>query len=113
MNLMENNTEIDIKEWIKSNIIVDRFPVAKELQKGGKHHKVDVVINVSDEFFLGNTRLMMQEGKINFFFPLGEEKNGMHLSSLYGALYVLHEIYEFNPEWYILLHCQAGRNRSP
>ena len=99
--------------FIEHNIIVDRFPVLKELKMGGKYSDINVVINVSDEFYLGNTEATMLEKKLNFYFPMGENSDPMGINSIFGALHVLHEIYTWNPEWKVLIHCQAGKNRSP
>jgi hypothetical protein len=52
-------------------------------------------------------------GKLNYYFPMGESGELMGLNSIFGALQVLHQIYTWNPEWKVLLHCQAGKNRSP
>lgn len=99
--------------FISDNIIVDRFPVSKEIKTEGKHKDCNVVINVSDEFYLGNSEEIMKEGKLNYYFPMGESGDSMGLNSIFGALQVLHQIYYFNPKWKVLLHCQGGRNRSP
>lgn len=103
----------EVKEWIASNIIVSRFPVSKELEPGGLHHDCRVVINVSDEFWLGNAETVAMAGKLNYFFPMGEKDCEMGLSSLYGALFLLYSIYIYHPDWKVLMHCQAGKNRSP
>lgn len=102
-----------ILKFIDENIIVDRFPVGKEIKPGGKHEECQVIINVSDEFYLGNSEQIMKEGKLNYYFPMGESGELMGLNSMFGALQVLHQIYTWNPEWKVLLHCQAGKNRSP
>lgn len=102
-----------ILAFISNNIIVDRFPVSKEIKSEGKHKDCQVVINVSDEFYLGNSEEIMKEGKLNYYFPMGESGELMGLNSMYGALQVLHQIYTWNPEWKVLIHCQAGKNRSP
>ena len=102
-----------IKSWISKNIIVDRFPVSKEIKVDGKYKDCQVIINVSDEFYLGNSEEIMKEGKLNYYFPMGESGDLMGLNSMYGALQVLYQIYTWNPEWKVLLHCQAGKNRSP
>lgn len=103
-------------QWFKTNLIVDRFPVAKELRPGGNYGDCKVIINVSDEYYLGNSEEIMKNDKLNYYFPMGEsteQANGyIGLTSLYGALHVLHQVYTYNPEWKILIHCQAGRNRS-
>lgn len=99
--------------FINNNIIVDRFPVSKEIQADGKHHQCQVIINVSDEFYLGNSEQIMEEGKLNYYFPMGEDCESMGLNSIYGALQVLYNIYVYKPDWKVLLHCQAGGNRSP
>lgn len=110
---MKNENKPKIEDWISNNIIVDRFPVSKEIKVGGKHADCKVVINVSDDFFLGNSEELMKEGKLNYYFPMGEDNNSMGLNSMFAALQVLYNIYEWNHEWKVLLHCQAGKNRSP
>lgn len=50
--------------FISENIIVDRFPVSKEIKADGKHNECQVIINVSDEFYLGNSEEIMKEGPI-------------------------------------------------
>ena len=99
--------------FIEQNLIVDRFPVSKEIKSDGKHKDCQVVINVSDEFYLGNSEDIMKEGKLNYYFPMGESGDVMGMNSIFGALQVLHQIYTWNPEWKVLIHCQAGKNRSP
>ena len=106
----------DTKTWIAENIIVDRFPVLSELKPDGKHADCQVVINVSDDFYLGNSELITRigkDGKLSYYFPMGEKVSNIGLSSMYGALQVIHSVYCHKPEWKILLHCQAGKNRSP
>jgi hypothetical protein len=99
--------------FIEQNIIVDRFPVLSELRQDGKHYDCKVIINVSDEFYLGNSDEIAKQGKHTYYFPMGESGDSMGLNSMFGALQVLHSIYTFNDEWKVLLHCQAGKNRSP
>lgn len=112
MEERELTTE-DILNFISNNIIVDRFPVVKEITTGGKHAECKVIINVSDEFYLGNSETIINENKLNFYFPMGEWSPDMGINSIYGALQVLYQILKWNPEWKVLLHCQAGKNRSP
>ena len=103
----------DIKRFINENVIVDRFPVSNEVKEKGKHSHCKVIINVSDEFYLGNSEEIMKEGILNYYFPMGESGDNMGMNSIYGALHVLHQVFTWNPEWKVLIHCQAGKNRSP
>lgn len=102
-----------ITRFIDENIIVDRFPVSKEIKPNGKHSGCKVIINISDEFYLGNSEEIMKEGILNYYFPMGESGDNMGMNSIFGALQVLHSVYTWNPDWKVLLHCQAGKNRSP
>ena len=98
---------MDVVEFIYNNITVDRYPIQKEILKGGKYQDVDVIINVSDYFYL------MDTDKHSYYFPMGELGSSMGLSSIYGALQVLYNVYSYKPNWKVLLHCQEGLNRSP
>lgn len=104
---------MEIKKWMENNLIVDRFPVGAEVRENGKHSDVRVIINVSDDFYLGNSEEIMKSGKLNYYFPMGESSSSMGISSIFGAMHVMYEVCKWNPEWKILIHCQAGRNRSP
>ncbi len=98
-------------QWFNEKLKVDRFPVLKELQDEGKHADVEVVINVSDEFYFEYVNEIMKLGKQHYYFPMGERSLDMGLASLYGALEVLYYAYQNDRK--VLLHCQAGLNRSP
>lgn len=108
-----DDEKMSIISFISDNLIVDRFPVSKEIKQGGIHNDCKVIINVSDEFYLGNSEEIMQEGKLNYYFPMGESGDNMGMNSIFGAMQVLHQIYTWNPDWKVLIHCQAGKNRSP
>lgn len=109
---MEEN-KISIHTFISENIKIDRFPVSQEIKDNGIHSDCQVIINVSDEFYLGISDVIAKQGKINYYFPMGESGKDMGLNSIFGALQVLHSIFTYNPEWKVLVHCQAGMNRSP
>jgi len=109
----KRETRESILKFITENIVVDRFPVTGEIIKGGKHGDCNVIVNVSDLFYLGNSEKIMREGKLNYYFPMGESGSSMGMNSMFGALHVIYNIHKWNPEWKILLHCQAGMNRSP
>lgn len=102
-----------ILKFITENIIVDRFPVGKEVRPEGKYNSLKVIINVSDEFYLGNSEEIMKQGILNYYLPMGESGDLMGMNSIYGAMHILHQIYQWNPDWKVLIHCQAGKNRSP
>jgi hypothetical protein len=55
----------------------------------------------------------MRQGILNYYFPMGEDGDNMGMNSIFGALQVLHSIYTWNSDWKVLIHCQAGKNRSP
>ena len=109
---MSENKE-KIIQFITENIIVGKYPRVNDLKSGGAHEQCKVIINVSDEFYLGNAEEIANDNKLNFYFPLGERSGCISYSSIYGALQVMYKIFVHNPEWKILLHCQAGANRSP
>lgn len=98
-------------KWFNEKLKVDRFPVFTEIQASGKHADVDVIINVSDDLYIDYVQEMVRLGKQHYYFPMGELSEDMGLSSLYGALEVLFQ--SFLKDSRVLLHCQAGRNRSP
>ena len=110
--VIDDNIQKNIAQFI-ANIKVDRFPKSEQLRGDGKYANVKVVINVSDEFYLGNSELFTSLGMMNFYFAMGESGKSMGLTSMFSALQIMHQICKWNPEWEILVHCQAGRNRSP
>ena len=61
-NATIGNTVLAVR-FISENIIVDRFPVGKEIKSNGKHNDCQVIINVSDEFYLGNSEEIIKEVK--------------------------------------------------
>ena len=113
LTMSDKDIANQVLKFINENVIVDRFPVSKEIMPDGKHSDCHVVINVSDDFYLMHSDKVLQSGKQNYYFPMGEDEGGMGLNSIYGALHVLYQVFTEKPEWKVLLHCQAGKNRSP
>lgn len=101
----------DFTKWFNQKLIVARFPVLNEIEPGGIYADIDVFINVSDDYYLEYAMIFAKLGKVSNYFPMGELVDDIGLSSLYGALEVLHQAYTQNLS--VTLHCQAGRNRSP
>ncbi len=106
------NIKYTVSRFISENIIVDGFPTPEEIKTGGKHDDCKVIINVSDEFYLGNSEEIIKEGKLNYYFPMGEMGESMGLNSICGALQVLHGIYTWNPEWKVLYNPSNKTHKS-
>ncbi len=107
-----SDIKVNFTEWFKNNLKVDRFPVYNEIHHPNAiHADVDVFINVSDELYFDFANAIVKLGKQHYYFPMGEMSEDMGISSLYGALEVLYNSYLRDRR--VLLHCQAGRNRSP
>jgi hypothetical protein len=96
------------KEWFNSNLVVGQFPI-----KQNEHFEAsiyDVVINVSDEFYLDVENELKSKGCSTYWFPMNECKKDIGLNSIYGAMVILYEAERLNKRVY--LHCHAGVNRS-
>lgn len=102
---------MEVKDWIKSHIKIDRYPVPGEFEFNKCHHDINVIVNVSDEFYLNTTGT--QSSKFSYYFPMSEMNDNIGLHSMFGALHVLHTICTQQPELKVLLHCHSGVNRSP
>ena len=87
-------------DWLETHLILSGFPTSEEVQASG----CDILVNVSDLY-----RPETTAGVREYWFPLGEAF-GFSLSSIYGALRVMYEAYRGGNK--VLLHCQAGKNRS-
>lgn len=107
---MEERNIPDFKWWFENNLCICRYPMIKEITDG-IYKDYDIFINVSDEHWLGYNQLILKNGKLGYWFPMGEIVKDMGLVSIYGSLSVLYEAYQENKK--VVLHCQAGRNRSP
>lgn len=92
--------------WFSSKVTISKFPTVEDVQSG-LYDDFEYRINVSDLFRPDVDKAMVNMR--SYWFPFGEAF-GLSLSSLYGALRVLHEAEQ--EEGRVLLHCHAGRNRS-
>ena len=78
--------------------------------KGVNPKPFDVIINVSDEFYMKQSEILLECGIINYWFPLSQKSEDMGMVSIFGALQVLYKCY--NADKRVLLHCRKGSNRS-
>lgn len=105
-------TDEQFKDWYQDKLIVTRYPVLNEIVGDKPLYKnIDVVINVSDEFWMDYVNAFWKNGKQNHWFPMGEINNDIGLPSIFGALWVTHQAFKRNLS--VLIHCHAGANRSP
>lgn len=99
------------RDWYHKRLIVVGYPSILEIiNEGGKFKAFDIIINVSDEFYLDYAEKVISNGKHNYWFPMGESNRDMGLSSIYGAMQVMHQAFQANKT--VLVHCHEGRNRS-
>lgn len=96
-------------EYFESHIKVSRFPMIREfstLYKG-----IEVVVNVSDEYYAPYGSAVMGMGVEYHWLPMGETGKDMGMNSIFAALNVMYQSYLNDKK--VLLHCHAGANRSP
>ena len=96
------------KEWFDKKLIVDAFPyrVNTRFEQDG----IDIVINVSDEWYIGVDNDLRSGYVPVYWFPMNECKKDIGLNSIYGAMVILDYAEQNNKTVY--LHCHAGVNRS-
>lgn len=95
-------------EWFNNNLTVGAFPYRQNTKFDASLY--DIVINVSDEWYL-DTEMQLRETFINtYWFPMNECKRDIGLNSIYGAMVILSHAEKRNLRVY--LHCHAGVNRS-
>jgi len=97
------------KEWFDKCLIVSSYPKLEEIENDYKD--IDIIINVSDEYYHKYTKAILLHNKMYFWLPMNEGKRDIGLNSIFGALMVLWEAEKNNQS--VLLHCHAGANRSP
>ena len=93
-------------DWFENNVIIRDFPVPGEIEKS----KVDIIINVSDEWIEGCSTVATQSGKEYHWFPLNECFGVMGLNSIFAAMQIMYIAEENNKK--VMVHCHAGANRS-
>lgn len=101
----------NVEKWVQEKLKVCGYPVFTELQEGKIYSKYEIILNVSDEFWLDYSSDIRKLGKDYFWFPMGECEKDMGINSMFGALQVMYAAYKANK--HVLLHCHAGANRSP
>lgn len=98
---------VDFEIWFRDNLKISAYP-ADLLQSRSKEY--DVVINVSDEFYMFHQEDLSMKGYSCYWFPLGQSSRDMGVVSIFGALHVLYRSYLQNKK--VRLHCRKGGNRS-
>lgn len=96
------------KDWFENNLTVGAFPYRQNPKFEQSNY--DIVINVSDEWYI-DTEMQLRETFINtYWFPMNEAKKDIGINSIYGAMVILSHAEQRNLRVY--LHCHAGVNRS-
>ena len=99
------------KQWAAANLRVGSYPNPTDLDPNGELSDVDVFISVTDEWQPELEKQLRAQGcYARYWFPMGEMRGTMSLSSIYGALRILRQA-ECNGLT-VYLHCSAGINRS-
>lgn len=98
----------NFKEWFENNLTVGAFPYKQNPNFIASDY--DIVINVSDEWYL-DVELQIRECYTSYYwFPMNEAKKDIGLNSIYGAMIIL--AYAEKQNLNVYLHCHAGVNRS-
>lgn len=98
---------MNFKDWFDKKLIVAPFPTEKQMEE--IYQDVDIIINMSDEFYFDYV-MKIQKTKSYFWFPMNERRRDIGLNSIFGALNVIYDAELRNKK--VLLHCHSGRNRS-
>lgn len=97
--------------WKKRSLRVSQRPEISCFKRRGVFEEIQVVINVSDTYDFGFALMLRDDGITPYWFPMNESKKDIGLNSLYGVLCVLY--YCEMRDLSVLVHCDAGENRSP
>ncbi len=94
--------------WYKQNLTIGAFPY--RINNMFEASDYDIVINVSDEWYI-DVELKIRESYVSYYwFPMNEVKKDIGLNSIYGSIIILKHAEKRNLKVY--LHCHAGVNRS-
>lgn len=99
----------DFKNWFEKKLIISGYPNPK-LVLFNNENRFNIIINVSDEFYLNDCNYFVSKGINCYWFPLGQKSKNMGMVSIFGALQVLYKCFDADKS--VLLHCRKGRNRS-
>ena len=98
----------NFKEWFSKKLIVGGFPY--KVNSNFSNEGIDVVINVSDEWYIDIENQLQETFIKTYWFPMNECKRDIGLNSIYGAMCILKRAEDRNLTVY--LHCHARVNRS-
>ena len=99
---------IKFKDWFENRLTVGPFPYRQNPNFEPSNY--DIVINVSDEWYI-NTEMHLREAFLSvYWFPMNEQKRDIGLNSIFGAMVILRFAEQRNLRVY--LHCHSGVNRS-
>lgn len=101
-------SNVKFSDWFKNKLIVGAYPYKVNTQFDPKG--IDIVINVSDEWYINYDQLLAENFIKTFWFPMNECKRDIGLNSIYGAMVILN--YAELRNLTVYLHCHAGVNRS-
>lgn len=107
-NCSKPNKMTLFKTWFENKLTVGAFPYTQNNLFEASDY--DVVINVSDEWYIGVENQLLEAYCRVYWFPMNECSNDMGINSIYGAMHILKHAEERNLRVY--LHCHAGINRS-
>lgn len=100
--------KIKFIDWFENNLTVGGFPYRVNSRFDAS--KYDIVINVSDEWYIDLEEQMREAGLKTYWFPMNEVKKDIGINSIYGAVVVLNRAEGRNQRVY--LHCHMGVKRS-
>lgn len=96
------------QDWFANKLTIGGWPT--RVNKKFELRKYGYIINVSDEYYHEDYKVMSLSGVHYFWFPMNEFKKDMGLNSIYGAIMILWQAEQDGDPVY--LHCHMGSNRS-